>query len=270
MGNRQTEGYVMAFRYMTCVHRLTISVPVLSEIEACTFRNKTPEETAEYMKSILDKYMPMRSGTSKSPNLQDERKKDHYSHFILRLAFSATEDLRRRFSRLETMLFQLRFKDDDHIERQKFVRSLNLEWEEVQEAEKIDLKNQLLAAAGGGMKNREEQEWFKVDWERVPMLVEQRRVFVKWGKAYVPQREQMSLVVAEFTKQLDAALEVCPLVPYSLRHRTNNATSLHLALSPVSTKTIASLLSSLISHNPLRHLMPPTLRQMLTSMVSPP
>ncbi|KAF3000804.1 hypothetical protein E8E13_006128 [Curvularia kusanoi] len=181
---------------------------VLSELEACTFRNKSPEETAEYMKSILDKYMPMRAGTSKSQHLQEERKRDHYSHFILRLAFAATEDLRRRFSRLETMLFQLRFKDDDHIERQSFVRSLNLEWDEVQEAEKRELKDQLLAAAGGSIKNREEQEWFKVDWEKVPMLVEQRRVFVKRGKAYVPQREQMSLVVAEFTKKLDEALEL--------------------------------------------------------------
>lgn len=107
------------------------------------------------------------------------------------------------------MLFQLRFKDDDHIERRNFVKSLNLEWEEVQETEKRDLKDRLLAAAGGGMKSREEQEWFKVDWERVPLLVEQRRVFVNRGKAYVPQREQMSLVVAEFTKKLDEALEVC-------------------------------------------------------------
>lgn len=173
------------------------------------------------MKSILDKYMPMRSGTSKSQHLHDERKKDHYSHFILRLAFSATEDLRRRFSRLETMLFRLRFKGDDHIERQQFVRSLNLEWEEVQEAEKKDLKDELLAAAGGGLKNRDEQEWFKVDWERVPELVEQRRVFLRRGKAYVPQREQMSLVVAEFTKKLDEALEACTVGLYLLNRRSD-------------------------------------------------
>lgn len=110
---------------------------------------------------------------------------------------------------METMLFQLRFKDDDHRERQAFVKTLNLEWEEVQEAEKRELEAHLLAAAGGVWKNGEEQEWFKVDWERVPVLVEQRRVFLKRGKAYVPQREQLSLVVAEFTKKLDEALEVC-------------------------------------------------------------
>jgi DNA primase large subunit len=105
------------------------------------------------------------------------------------------------------MLFRLRYKEDDHLERQAFVKSLNLEWEEVGEAEKRELREQLLAATGGS-KKADEQEWCKVDWERVPELVEQRRVFLKRGKAYVPQREQMSLVVAEFTKRLDDALEV--------------------------------------------------------------
>lgn len=167
------------------------------------------------MKGILDKHLPLRSDSSRSQKLQEERRKDHYSHFILRLAFSSTEDLRRRFSRLETMLFRLRFKDDDPRERQEFVRSLNLEWDEVREDEKRELREELLAASGH--KKGEEQEWFKVDWERVPELVEQRRVLLKRGKAYVPQREQMSLVVAEFTRKLDDALEVCTLVPPARR-----------------------------------------------------
>lgn len=203
MGHRSTER---------CVHRPTTGYvanqmsAVLSELEGCTFRNRGPEETAEYMKGILEKYLPLRQDSSRSQKLQEERRKDHYSHFILRLAFSSTEELRRRFSRLETMLFRLRFKDDDPRERQHFVRSLNLEWEEVKEDEKRELREQLLAASG--QKKGEELDWFKVDWERVPELVEQRKVLLRMGKAYVPQREQMSLVVADFTKKLDEALEV--------------------------------------------------------------
>lgn len=159
------------------------------------------------MSSILQKHLPLRSNSVRSQSLQEERKKDHYSHFILRLAFASTEDLRRRFSRLESMLFRLRFKDDDFQERNEFVRGLDLDWEEVGEDEKRELKDQLMAASA--LRKGEEQEWFKVDWERVPELVEQRRVLIKRGKAYVPQREQMSLVVAEFTKRLDDALQVC-------------------------------------------------------------
>ncbi|KAF2709832.1 DNA primase large subunit [Pleomassaria siparia CBS 279.74] len=179
---------------------------VLSELEACSFRNRSQDETAEYMTNILAKHLPLRSNSSRGQNLQEERKKDHYSHFILRLAFSSTEDLRRRFSRLETALFRLRFKSDDLKERKEWVSTLNLEWEEVGDAEKAEISKQL--AAAGNMKKEDDQEWFKVDWERVPELVDQRRVFLKRGKAYVPQKEQLSLVVAEFTKRLDEALEL--------------------------------------------------------------
>jgi DNA primase large subunit len=109
------------------------------------------------------------------------------------------------------MLFRLRFRNDDLVERKKFVNSLKLDWEEVSDLEKREFGEHL--AAANGSKKSEDQEWFKVDWERVPELVEQRRVFVRRGKAYVPQREQMSLVVAEFTRRLDEALEVCFTFP---------------------------------------------------------
>lgn len=64
----------------------------------------------------------------------------------------------------------------------------------------------------------EEGGWFKVDFETVPELVESRRVFLKAGKAYVPSREQMSMVLAGFTERLDKGLEVClPPKPPILR-----------------------------------------------------
>jgi DNA primase large subunit len=183
---------------------------VLAELEACSFRNKTPAETAAHMKPLLDKYLPLSSSTSGSTGLHAERQKDHYSHFILRLAFASTEDLRRRFSRVETMLFRIRFQADDARERNAFVESLALDWETVGEEEKRALAKELRDSGGGYPKRIEEESYFKVDWERVPELVESRRVFLKGGKAYVPGREQLSMVVAEFTQRLDKALEVCP------------------------------------------------------------
>lgn len=181
---------------------------VLSELETCAFRNRTPEETATYMAPLLEKHLPLHSNSSRSSALQDERRKDHYSHFILRLAFSSTEDNRRRFSRLESMLFRLRYKLDDARERQDFVNSLDdLAWEMVSEKEKLELGDDLRAATGATRKG-EEEGWFKVDWEQVPELVESRRVLLKRGTAYVPIREQMSLVVTEFTKRLDKDLEM--------------------------------------------------------------
>lgn len=185
---------------------------VLSELESCSFRNRSPEETASYMAPILEKHLPLHSNSSRSSQLDAERKKDHYSHFILRLAFSATEDLRRRFSRLETMLFRLRWREENVNERREFVDSLDMggQWEKVTEEEKKELGQDLLSAtAGAGFGKRTEEEgWFKVDWEKVPELVEQRKVLIRRGVAYVPVREQASLIVAEYTRRLDDALEV--------------------------------------------------------------
>ncbi|KAH7360279.1 eukaryotic and archaeal DNA primase, large subunit-domain-containing protein [Rhexocercosporidium sp. MPI-PUGE-AT-0058] len=181
---------------------------VLAEIEACSFRNKSTAETAAHMKPLLDKYLPLGSSTSGSTTLQAERQKDHYSHFILRLAFASTEDLRRRFSRVESMLFRIRFQADNLRERQSFVEGLNLDWETVSDDERREFSDELRAAGGGYPTRIEDESYFKVDWERVPELVENRRVFLKAGKAYVPGREQLSMVVAEFTARLDRALEM--------------------------------------------------------------
>jgi DNA primase large subunit len=140
--------------------------------------------------------------------LRDERQKDHYSHFILRLAFSGTEDLRRRFARVETMLFKLRSETDDGKEHRAFVDSLHFEWELVSDDEKQQLRDQLLAVTPGpGPRILEEENWFKVDWTRVPEMVEHRSVFLKQGLAYVPMREQSSMILTEFTNRLDKALQ---------------------------------------------------------------
>ena len=162
--------------------------------------------------------MPLQSNTSSSAGSQDEnlkleRQKDHYSHFILRLAFSSTEDLRRRFVRSESALFKLRFQNNDAKERQAFVESLRLDWEVVSEEEKKALGTDLQNATPGLKRHDvEDGGWFKVDFETVPELVEGRRVLVKAGKAYVPVREQMSMVLAGFNASLDKGLEVDTLM----------------------------------------------------------
>ncbi|MCJ1314358.1 hypothetical protein MMC25_008040 [Agyrium rufum] len=187
---------------------------VISELEACSFRNKTPSETTSHMTPLLARYLPLASNTA-SPTgwidgrLQNERQKDHYSHFILRLAFASTEDLRRRFTRVETALFRLRYQDADPRERSAFVESLQLDWNMVSDVERKEYAQQLQNSTPGLKKqDSDEGGWFKVDWETVPELVENRKVFVRSGKAFVPVREQLSMVLAEFAKQLERGLEL--------------------------------------------------------------
>ncbi|KAK7749598.1 DNA primase subunit pri2 [Cytospora paraplurivora] len=184
---------------------------ILAELEACSFRNKSPDETAAHMKPLLEKYLPLDFNSSKSSQLPAQRQKDHYSHFILRLAFASTEDLRRRFTRVETTLFRLRLSQEDTKDRNDFIESLSLDWEMVSEEERREFETELLATSTVGRKPGQppvEETWCKVDWERVPDLVENRRVFLRAGKAYVPSGAQASMVVTEFTSRLERALEL--------------------------------------------------------------
>ena len=90
-----------------------------------------------------------------------------------------------------------------------FVESLKLDWEPVSEEERGALSADLLSSTPGLRRAElDEGGWFKVDFETVPELVESRRVLVRAGKAYVPARDQMSMVLAAFTSNLDRGLEV--------------------------------------------------------------
>ncbi|KAK3112669.1 DNA primase subunit pri2 [Teratosphaeriaceae sp. CCFEE 6253] len=179
---------------------------VLAELEACQMRNRSPQETEEYMKPVLEKYMRLSSNGSRSGEAEVERKRDHYSHWTLRLAFSGTQELRTRFARLEAQLFKLRMQWDDTRERKAFIDSLSMSWETVSDAEKTQWRAELKAATN--LYHNEDESWFKVPWESVPDLVERRQCLLKRGTAYVHVREQTTLVVNEFSRQLDTGLEL--------------------------------------------------------------
>ncbi|KAI1266684.1 DNA primase, large subunit [Xylariaceae sp. FL1019] len=181
---------------------------ILAELEACSFRNKSQDEIAVHMKPLLEKYLPLEADTSRSTQLFAQRQKDHYSHFILRLAFASTEDLRRRFSRVETMLFRLRLEDSSSKDKNDFIKTVKLDCEPVTEEEQNRYRDELASVSGFRKNSTEEETWIKVDWDTVPDLVESRRVFLKAGKAYVPSREQSKMVVTAFTKRLERALEL--------------------------------------------------------------
>ncbi len=186
---------------------------ILAELEACSFRNKSLTDTAIHMKPLLDKYLPLDSNSSASTQLFAQRQKDHYSHFILRLAFASTKELRQRFTRVETQLFRLRFSADDPRERTAFIEGLSLDWEPVSDEEKREFSSELMATVTATYGKKayqpiDDETFRKVDWMRVPDLVESRKVFLRAGKAYVPSKEQQSLVLTEFVERLERALEV--------------------------------------------------------------
>ncbi|KAK9237296.1 eukaryotic and archaeal DNA primase, large subunit-domain-containing protein [Lipomyces kononenkoae] len=187
---------------------------VLSEIETCLFRNRNMKMTEQSVKPLLEKYLPLSPNSvsgrvNKGSQLDTERKKDHYSHFILRLAFCRTEELRRRFVKAETVLFRMRYLSADVAEQHALLARYNFGWTLVPEDEKRSLQEYLnFASSESTYTPSPNESYFTVPFERVPELVESRKVFVKGGVAYVPASQQLSLILTEFSEKLEKALEI--------------------------------------------------------------
>lgn len=60
---------------------------MLADIESAQARNKGFEEIKQIVGDRAKTYMPLSSDTARSIDVESERKKDQYSHFVLRLAF---------------------------------------------------------------------------------------------------------------------------------------------------------------------------------------
>ncbi|KAI5122060.1 hypothetical protein M0805_006044 [Coniferiporia weirii] len=176
---------------------------VLSEIEASQVRNRTYDELKAIVKTQTEKHVPLHSNSAIYEAIEEERRKDHIGHFVLRLAFCRSEELRRRFVKVETILFRIRYEYDDSTERKLFLDSRDFGWLTLSEEEgrNMALMNDLKSVNPG------EASWYKVKWTRVPDLIEKRRVYLKGGWAYVPSKEQSSIVFQEFQTRLEAALE---------------------------------------------------------------
>ncbi|KAI0345442.1 DNA primase large subunit [Trametopsis cervina] len=183
---------------------------ILAEIESSYARNRSWDELKGVTKKQCEKYLPLHSSSAKNQDTQAERRKDHIGHFVLRLAFCRTEELRRRFIKAELALFKCRYEEDDHAERELFLQSRDFGWEQVDEAEARMYRAELLAASPPPASLTTPEKYLKVRWTRVPDLVEKRRVFLKGGMAYVPSREQSSIIFDEYQRNLEKQLQLIP------------------------------------------------------------
>ncbi|KIJ68953.1 hypothetical protein HYDPIDRAFT_36065 [Hydnomerulius pinastri MD-312] len=183
---------------------------VLAEIESSFARNRPWEELKTVTDAQCKKYLPLSNNSAKAHDQDTQRRNDHLSHFVLRLAFCRSEELRRRFVKAETTLFRVRYETALGAERKKFLEDQKFEWDQVGEAEKEKFAEELKA-----LEVKQPQpdpsgkfgDYVKVHWTKVPDLVAKRRVFLRRGFAFVPTRELSSFVFHDFESKLEKALE---------------------------------------------------------------
>eukprot|EP00111_Clytia_hemisphaerica_P000380 TCONS_00001051-protein len=138
--------------------------------------------------------------------LGEERRKDYVSHFILRLAFARSEDLRRWFLTQELELFRFKFTElKQHI--QSFLQENQLEYKPIDDTEKNKLANKLKAAMFNAKEvNFPEMKFYKVPFTSVLDLVRSRKVYLEKGEAYVPETELVSIILGIYRTHLSQAL----------------------------------------------------------------
>lgn len=148
------------------------------------------------------------------------RRIDHISHFILRLAYCRTEELRRWFVTHETDLFRLRWSvltessssSTDHIEEFMDYNydftdpavpiPLSTKYQPISNELKESLEADLRACTNGSLL----EAFYRVPWQEAVDLVRTRRVLVRAGWAYIPQAELLSLVVGMFRSRVSRDL----------------------------------------------------------------
>lgn len=135
------------------------------------------------------------------------RKRDHLSHFILRLAYCRSDELRRWFLARELELFKFRFMSLNSDEIRRFLEINNLKYSPISSEEKDAIKEGLCESTYNmSMAILPDRDFFKVPFTDVLELVRSRKVFLQAGFAYIPSSEFVTVMSSVFRASLGQAL----------------------------------------------------------------
>ncbi len=163
--------------------------------------------------------------------LNQDPTKDWISHFVLRLAYCRTEDLRRWFLAQELALLKYRL-NNGKIGPGAIAQALKSVLPDVQvlSAEELEpLLPKILAATpslnqnplqvgsiGNGLAAESSSHGnriYRVPFTQALDLIQHRQVFVRAGQAYIPESKLLTLVTAKFRATLSRQLVLLSSVP---------------------------------------------------------
>ncbi len=137
---------------------------VLRKIEDARARGFKWGELRDCIAGALRQYMRV---NSLSTNVEAEIRKDLVSHFILRLAYCRTEDLRRWFITQECALFRFRLEELTPVGMASFIRKNGLMLEAISADEKASKKSLLLSVPGASVLDFDRTTYFKIPFTQV-------------------------------------------------------------------------------------------------------
>ncbi|AET04972.2 putative DNA primase large subunit, eukaryotic/archaeal [Medicago truncatula] len=174
---------------------------VLKGISDGLSRGKKPDEMEKLVKDLWKMNM-------RHQHASEVLNKDIISHFVLRLVYCRTEDLRKWFLSMECALFRYRFRFLTTEAQRAIMDEFDLTCKAVNNVEFESIKEKLgqVARSMGQPSPTVDAIFYKVPFEEVPELVARRQVFISQGYAYVAMNQVVSLVATLFRSQLSKTL----------------------------------------------------------------
>jgi len=159
---------------------------ILRTIDALKQKGFKPRELEAELAPVLAASLPLRGSAE---HADYDARKDRVSHFILRLAYSRSEELRRWFLTQECALFKYRLGTLQGAQLAGFLEANGLRFEACADAE-IDERAKLLARVPGNGAGA--AGYYKVPFGEAIDLIGQRAVYLEKGVASARRRPRFA------------------------------------------------------------------------------
>jgi len=195
---------------------------VLRRIDVLRARGMTGDKLAKEIIKADSQHFPLR------PQNYEDKNKDYLSHYILRMAYCKTEELRRWFLLNECFLFKIRYNNAKPSDVDDFLKEQNvlMRCPPITDDEKMRLKPKLIglfvasssgsgsggtATSSSGSSTMQQQNYYSMEFYKVPFtdvlpLVSKREVYMEAGFAYVSRTKILSIVEGMFRASLSKSL----------------------------------------------------------------
>ncbi|XP_066151395.1 DNA primase large subunit [Euwallacea fornicatus] len=162
----------------------------------------------DLLKHGLKKYARVMSGFGGHTEADlAARRADYLSHFILRMSYCRSEDLRKWFIARELDWFKLKFLAQSTEAIQTFLQSNKLDYTPISKEEKEELKTELIESTRGMTDVIfPTMDFYKVPFKDILFLVKTKRVFLKLGFGFVPMSELVVCLLSKFRNILSESL----------------------------------------------------------------
>eukprot|EP01035_Chromulina_nebulosa_P022258 gene22258-28829_t len=177
---------------------------LLRSIEILKTRGFEGSDLISKINEVEKKYLPLNKAA----------RKDKISHFILRLAYCRTADLRQWFLEQECSLFRARLEQLSQSTRIDFMRLNGLEYDVITEEQKNERKHKLIHLSRSDNANYskdherafDETKFYIIPFQQALKLIAHRLVYLENGFAYVPHDKVEAIILSRFRLNLSHAL----------------------------------------------------------------